>query len=209
MADVEATVPYILLCHKHTLNCAPNSWLCVRCCSVLQKKMHRFSCSQTGDKTWIQNLCNTSVWICILVRNTGLIILVTHWMSNTNWFSFHCSTWINMGFYADQYLLLREMTFLLRWNKLYWWKEEACQCCTNALMLCKLNQQFSWTCPQSSTIIIHFFLLMCLLLVFLLAGVTPVAHNLFTFFRLVEVFVTCSSGNFHLNYGDIFCRIGI
>jgi len=59
-----------------------------------KKKIRRFSCSQTGDKTWFWNLCNMSVWICVLVRNTlvwiwvhvrntGLIILVTHWTSNT------------------------------------------------------------------------------------------------------------------------------
>jgi len=35
------------------------------------------------------------------VRNTGLIILVTHWTSNTGWSSFDCSSWINMGFSAD------------------------------------------------------------------------------------------------------------
>jgi hypothetical protein len=81
-------------CYKHTLNSTYNSWLCACWCSALKKKLHRFTCSQTGDKTWFWDLCNMSVWICVLVRNflvwiwvhvrnTDLIILVTHWTSNT------------------------------------------------------------------------------------------------------------------------------
>jgi hypothetical protein len=50
---------------------------------------------------------------------------------------------------------------------------------------------------------------MCLLLVFLLARVSPVAQNLFTYLRISEVFDTCTSGNFHLNYDDTLYRIGI
>jgi len=87
--------------------------------------MHRFSCRQVAKLGFrIYVTCQSEfvflwetavVWIWVHVRNTGLFILVTHWTSNTNWFSFHGLSWD---------VLQTSTRYCGRWH--FCWDESSC-----------------------------------------------------------------------------------
>jgi hypothetical protein len=93
---------------------------CVHCCTVLMKKMRKFSCYlsgvKNGDITRVI-ICRCELWS--KKKEWTRISSCTYSLKDTSVISCNEHSWINIGFSADRTITvnLRVFTCPLRWNR--------------------------------------------------------------------------------------------